>query len=334
VLLALTGGVTASRSASNADPDFGVVLQSWRFADSGCANVEAVWRIDNHGPATDASGQAVFSLNSPGLTFQTAPDTCVGPGPTGPFFFFSVPPLAQGASHTVTTRIHTNDTGFFAIQMHVRVPGEPTVRDANSADNDALLGVHPPLSAPPASTPAPAFTPPPPTITLLKTVATVQTRPGSCRATPPEAVEIFKFGGLYTGAKMAVTYPGGTVIDFWPYDGGFPVGRSRVALSVWFVDPAKPVEAAFDVVATDVQPPKLVPRRQTHLTVDATGSRGARVTFKSPGTIDNCKGVVVTAKPHSGSLFPIGTTKVVFTATDVSGNKATSSIRVTVRAAG
>ncbi|MGH8004731.1 MAG: HYR domain-containing protein, partial [Limisphaerales bacterium] len=59
------------------------------------------------------------------------------------------------------------------------------------------------------------------------------------------------------------------------------------------------------------------------------GQCGAAASFAAVAT-DNCPGVSYVCSPPSGSFFPIGTTPVVCTATDASGNQASCSFTVTV----
>jgi len=56
------------------------------------------------------------------------------------------------------------------------------------------------------------------------------------------------------------------------------------------------------------------------------------VFFPTPSASDNCPGVTVTqtSGPVSGSSFPVGTTTIVFTATDAFGNTAQCSFDVTI----
>ena len=55
------------------------------------------------------------------------------------------------------------------------------------------------------------------------------------------------------------------------------------------------------------------------------------VTWMAPVGADNCS-FTLTSTAASGSRFPVGTTPVTYTATDASGNKATCSFMVTVKA--
>ncbi len=56
----------------------------------------------------------------------------------------------------------------------------------------------------------------------------------------------------------------------------------------------------------------------------------AQVNFVNPVATDDCPGVAVTCNPPAGSNFPVGSTSVTCTATDVSGNHATCSFAVNV----
>src|SRR4029453_8400436 len=84
-------------------------------------------------------------------------------------------------------------------------------------------------------------------------------------------------------------------------------------------------------LALDSAPPAI--SCPSNITVDPTCPSGAVVTYTPPVGTDNCSGVttVRTAGLASGSLFPIGTTTVTYTATDTSGNSASCSFTVTVR---
>jgi uncharacterized protein YjiK len=68
------------------------------------------------------------------------------------------------------------------------------------------------------------------------------------------------------------------------------------------------------------------------ITVEATSSGGAVVTFTHPTAVDLVDGPVTVVPLYpSGSLFPVGSTLNTCTAEDAHGNVATSSFRVTVR---
>ncbi len=54
------------------------------------------------------------------------------------------------------------------------------------------------------------------------------------------------------------------------------------------------------------------------------------VNYPAPAASDNCPGVAVVCVPPSGSCFPLGTTTVACTATDLAGNTASCTFNVTV----
>jgi CSLREA domain-containing protein len=69
-----------------------------------------------------------------------------------------------------------------------------------------------------------------------------------------------------------------------------------------------------------------------NVTVEATCPSGAIATYTAPVGTDNCPGVTTsrTAGQASGSVFPIGSSTVTYTATDASGNSTSCSFTVTV----
>ena len=83
----------------------------------------------------------------------------------------------------------------------------------------------------------------------------------------------------------------------------------------------------FTLVA-DVTPPVLT--APADRTVEATGPGGAAATFSGDAVDDNGDVVPVVFAPESGSTFPLGSTVVTATATDLSGNTATATFTVTV----
>lgn len=88
---------------------------------------------------------------------------------------------------------------------------------------------------------------------------------------------------------------------------------------------------SFNVTVVDTIAPVLA--SQSNIVVNAdSGMCAALVVFNSPFVTDNCSiaGITQTAGPASGSLFPVGTTTITFTAADSSGNISTTSFNVIV----
>jgi uncharacterized repeat protein (TIGR01451 family) len=84
----------------------------------------------------------------------------------------------------------------------------------------------------------------------------------------------------------------------------------------------------FTVTVNDFQPIAL--QCPANVSVTTITSCTPAVNFSDPTVIDNCPGARVSCTPPSGSSFPIGTTNVLCTATDVRGVQATCGFTVTV----
>lgn len=89
------------------------------------------------------------------------------------------------------------------------------------------------------------------------------------------------------------------------------------------------VTCSFSVQVTDNQAPIITNCPNDILVNSASGQCDTQVTWTAPGFSDNC-GATMTVNIPSGSIFPIGTTSVVYTATDGSGNYTLCSFTVTV----
>lgn len=90
-------------------------------------------------------------------------------------------------------------------------------------------------------------------------------------------------------------------------------------------------ECSFEVTVEDVDPPVFT--CPDDLVVNTTsGECEAVVNFPAPTATDACSDVTVTQTdgPVSGSVFPLGTTVVEFTAEDESGNTSTCSFNIVV----
>ncbi|HEY8166366.1 MAG TPA: HYR domain-containing protein [Gemmatimonadaceae bacterium] len=81
----------------------------------------------------------------------------------------------------------------------------------------------------------------------------------------------------------------------------------------------------------DTEPPRFT-TTPTNLTIPATSPAGAYVALVLPLATDNSGSVTVTSQPPPvvTTLFPVGTSTVVYTATDPTGNKTTISSTITV----
>ena len=89
---------------------------------------------------------------------------------------------------------------------------------------------------------------------------------------------------------------------------------------------------SFTVTVNDTEAP-VITGTPSNITL-STGSRttcNQVATWTAPTATDNCSGTVsVSSNYSSGNTFPVGTTTVTYTFTDVAGNSSTSSFTVTV----
>ena len=113
----------------------------------------------------------------------------------------------------------------------------------------------------------------------------------------------------------------------------FPLGTTTITYTATDAH-HNSATASFTVTVTepaDTTPPVIaVPAGMTE---EATGPDGATVTFADEvSALDAVDGEVHwTATPASGSVFPLGMTRVTVTAADEAGNEATAGFQVTVR---
>lgn len=135
--------------------------------------------------------------------------------------------------------------------------------------------------------------------------------------------------------SRAVTYSvsasdncsGVSVVSTPPSGYSFPKGTTTVT-STATDSSGNTSSCSFTVTVNDNESPTIsCPANIT--TIAEHGVCSAIVTF-AVGANDNCPGVTVASTPPSGAAFPIGTTTVVATATDASGNQTSCSFTVTV----
>jgi hypothetical protein len=84
------------------------------------------------------------------------------------------------------------------------------------------------------------------------------------------------------------------------------------------------------MVTVDTAPPLIA--AHADVVAEATGPAGAVVSYTAPAAVDAVDGPVsTTCTPESGGQFALGSTTITCTASDLSGNTATSSFAVVVR---
>ncbi|HEY0655634.1 MAG TPA: HYR domain-containing protein [Chryseosolibacter sp.] len=110
----------------------------------------------------------------------------------------------------------------------------------------------------------------------------------------------------------------------------FPVGTTPVTYTATDAS-GRTATCTFNVVVNDVTNPVIsgCPATVTVNALTTAGSCGATVTWTPPTVSDNCV-VNMTSNKTPGQFFPVGTTAVVYTATDASGRTSTCTFNVVV----
>lgn len=111
----------------------------------------------------------------------------------------------------------------------------------------------------------------------------------------------------------------------------FPKGTTTVT---WTVKDAtgNTATAIQTVTVVDAQNPSIANLPQNISKVNDEGVCGVKVSWTEPLATDNCPGSSIsqTAGPANGTVFPVGTTTVTYTATDAAGNTHAESFTVIV----
>lgn len=166
------------------------------------------------------------------------------------------------------------------------------------------------------------------TITVLDTIApvftsglsgiTVTPNAGSCDAivtwTAPTATDNCS-GVTYTASQAS----GST----------FPVGTTPVTITATDAD-GNNRSISFNVTVTDVVAPTIANVPANITVANDAGNCDAVVNYTMATVSDNCSGATITSSHPAGSVFPVGTTTVTFTALDGAGNSSTASFDITV----
>jgi len=108
----------------------------------------------------------------------------------------------------------------------------------------------------------------------------------------------------------------------------FAVGATTVTYTA--TDAAgNSTSCSFIVTVTDKTNPVFT-TCTTDIIVNATQNCSTTVNWTAPIATDNCSAVTMTSSHQPGTVFQTGTTSVIYTAKDASGNTATCSFKVTV----
>jgi PKD repeat protein len=109
----------------------------------------------------------------------------------------------------------------------------------------------------------------------------------------------------------------------------FPVGTTTVNYTA--TDGGGNVTiCSFDITVTDSESPSIINCPSNIVTSNTSGICGANVSWAVPVASDNCNVNSFTTTHSPGATFPLGTTTVIYTATDDAGNSTTCTFTVTV----
>ena len=137
---------------------------------------------------------------------------------------------------------------------------------------------------------------------------------------------------VYATPPATDNCPGvGTVTCAPPSGTAFQKGTTTVVCSVSDAS-GNSTSCSFTVTVNDTEAPGITcPPNLTRVApASCPIATSLAVTYADPVATDNCPGVTTACVPPSGSSFPIGTTTVLCTATDTSGNRSNCSFTVTV----
>lgn len=173
-----------------------------------------------------------------------------------------------------------------------------------------------------------------PTITCPGNIIGAPTDPGTCHWTSPTGSlsPLLVTGNCAATVSWSVQNPDGSVdtgaSDISGYV--FVKGQSIVTYTVTETASGQNWNCSFTVNVTDHEAPAISGcPDDTTLSADA-GQCGASFSWAVPVASDNCALSSFTSTHAPGSVFPVGTTTVTYTATDSSGNTTGCSFTVRV----
>ena len=112
----------------------------------------------------------------------------------------------------------------------------------------------------------------------------------------------------------------------------YPVGTTTVTYTVTDIN-GNVTNCSFTITITDNENPTITCPANITQTADA-GLCSAAVTINAPAVADNCAVASVTndynGTANASDVYPVGTTTIIWTVTDIHGNTSTCSMTVTV----
>ncbi|WP_226742892.1 HYR domain-containing protein [Polaribacter gangjinensis] len=168
-----------------------------------------------------------------------------------------------------------------------------------------------------------------PVITNCPTDITVNNQPGSCSTLvnliTPTA------GDNCTVSSVTYQTSGATILN----GNDFPnvltlnVGITNIVYTVSDAS-GNTIQCSYNVTVNDTEKPVVSGTPSNITQSNDAGLNGAVVTWTAPTVTDNCSVSTFVSSHQPGDFFPVGTTTVTYTATDIHGNVITSSFTVTI----
>jgi hypothetical protein len=166
------------------------------------------------------------------------------------------------------------------------------------------------------------------TITIVDSEAPVISCPANItvNSTPGLCGTVVSYNVTYNDNCSAFL---GMAANAIPSGNTFPVGTTTNSFTV--TDPSgNSASCSFTVTVIDIEAP-VITGCPANISVNAdAGNCNAIVTWSAPTPTDNCSMQSLTSSYSSGSAFPLGTTTVTYTASDVYGNSSICMFTVTV----
>ena len=207
--------------------------------------------------------------------------------------------MSQGSTRHLVTQGIQNHDGTDAVFW----PGR--VHTQYALANDAIRFSTQPLSM---------TTPPDLSVPTDAGVCSAAINPGAATANHDAVVAGVRSDALALGDA----YPKGSTAITWTATDAAPTPVS--------------VSALQSITVSDGERPVIT--TAANVSAAASSASGASVSVVAPGATDNCPGVSVAGTRSDGAaltaLYPAGSTTITWTATDASGNTATTSALVTV----
>jgi hypothetical protein len=144
----------------------------------------------------------------------------------------------------------------------------------------------------------------------------------TCPSNITKSSDLNQCGAVVTYTAPTPAQSCGSVVCSPASGSFFPKGTTTVTCST-----TAGQSCTFTVTVNDTQPPTI--SASAVVVLIGAGSQCSRAYFGVTAS-DNCAAVTKTCTPPSGTCFPVGTTTVTCTATDSSGNTATTSFIVTI----